>query len=242
MNSGADKKLSHWMILILVLVVSSPALAQVLITQAKANSGNVTNGDDKGFPVTISQRGSYRLGSNLFINDANTTAIQITADNVTLDLNGFTIFGPNVCTGTGAGITCNANGPGRGIDTTHSNVTIINGTITGMGNAGVVTGVDSRIENVRAIGNGGDGLHPDGRSLVRNCLSTNNFESGISALGVGNAITGNTTDNNAYFGIQTGCPSNVIANTSTENGGGDVALNSAGCNSEHNLAPNVSIP
>jgi hypothetical protein len=60
----------------------------VLINQSQALAGNITPGDAPGFPVTISQSGSYRLTGNLIIPDANTTAIQITAENVTLDLNG----------------------------------------------------------------------------------------------------------------------------------------------------------
>src|ERR1700704_150875 len=69
----------------------------VLIDQNRALAGNVTPGDAPGFPVTISQPGSYRLSGNLTVPDINTTAIEITAENVTLDLNGFSIVGPFVC-------------------------------------------------------------------------------------------------------------------------------------------------
>src|SRR5512140_1214692 len=66
----------------------------ILIDQKAALSGKVTPLDTAGFPVTISEPGSYRLSGNLTVADAASTAIQITADNVTLDLNGFTISGP----------------------------------------------------------------------------------------------------------------------------------------------------
>src|SRR5579871_4839018 len=56
----------------------------VLIDQSHALAGNITPGDAPGFPVTISQSGSYRLSGNLIVPDANTTAILITADFVTL--------------------------------------------------------------------------------------------------------------------------------------------------------------
>src|SRR3977135_1627429 len=72
----------------------------VLIDQNRALAGNVTPGDAPGFPVTISQSGSYRLSGNITVPDLNTTAIHITADYVTLDLNGFSINGPAVCTGS----------------------------------------------------------------------------------------------------------------------------------------------
>jgi hypothetical protein len=65
--------------------------------QLKAMAGNITPGDTPGFPVTISQPGSYRLDSNLTVPDVNTTAILITANNVTLDLNGFSIIGSTQC-------------------------------------------------------------------------------------------------------------------------------------------------
>ncbi len=45
-----------------------------------------------GFPYTISQPGSYKLSGNLTA-PANTRGIVISASNVTLDLNGFTLEG-----------------------------------------------------------------------------------------------------------------------------------------------------
>src|SRR5262245_59149281 len=71
-----------------------------LINQSRANAGDVTPGDAAGFPVTISRAGSYRLSGNLTVPNQNTTAIEITADNVTIDLNGFSILGPVVCSGS----------------------------------------------------------------------------------------------------------------------------------------------
>ncbi len=49
----------------------------ILIDQSKAMAGNITPGDAPGFPVTISQPGSYRLSSNLDVSKfgPNTTAI-----------------------------------------------------------------------------------------------------------------------------------------------------------------------
>ncbi len=77
----------------------------ILIDQNHALIGNITPGDAPGFPVTISQPGSYRLSGDLIVPDANTTAIQITADHVTLDLNGFAIIGPTVCTSSPANLS-----------------------------------------------------------------------------------------------------------------------------------------
>ena len=76
--------------------LGSSAFAQATIDQNKAMAGNVTPGDTAGFPVTISQPGHYKLTSNLYV-PAATQGIVITADNVTLDLNGFGIIGPVNC-------------------------------------------------------------------------------------------------------------------------------------------------
>jgi len=52
-----------------------------------------------GFPIIICHAGSYRLAGNLTVSAVNTDAIDITTNDVTLDLNGFTISGPSVCVG-----------------------------------------------------------------------------------------------------------------------------------------------
>jgi hypothetical protein len=75
-----------------------------------------------GFPYTISQPGSYKLSGNLIAN--NTSGIVIAANNVTLDLGGFTLSCGNCGTsGTQIGVGNATSG--------ISGVTIQNGTITG---------------------------------------------------------------------------------------------------------------
>jgi len=63
------------------------------INQTRAIAGGITAGDNPGFPITISQSGSYRLTSNLTV-PTGVEGIRITANGVSLDLNGFTIIGP----------------------------------------------------------------------------------------------------------------------------------------------------
>jgi hypothetical protein len=64
--------------------------AQTPIDQTLALKGGITPGHSPGFPITISVSGSYRLVGNLSV-DPPSSAIVIAADNVTIDLNGFTI-------------------------------------------------------------------------------------------------------------------------------------------------------
>jgi len=75
-----------WLFLLAGSLAPSRAYAQKLVGQAKT------------LPIVISKSGSYKLRSNIVVPDANTTAIEIRADNVTLDLGGFSILGPTSCT------------------------------------------------------------------------------------------------------------------------------------------------
>src|SRR5438270_9518468 len=83
-----------------------------------AFAGNVTPGDTPGFPVTISQPGSYRLSGNLTVPDANTTAISVTDNNITIDSQGFSILG--LTTGVGVPVTsCSPAGNGQGVSSSQ---------------------------------------------------------------------------------------------------------------------------
>ena len=67
-------------------------------------------GDAGGFPITITTSGSYQLTSNIVSGSTTINAIEINADNVTLDLNGFSIIGPRTCTGDNATLVCTNSG------------------------------------------------------------------------------------------------------------------------------------
>jgi hypothetical protein len=85
----------------------------VLVFAAQGHA-QVPIGQPTSFPVEIKNRGSYRLIGNLRVLNSNRTAINITAVGpVTIDLNGFSILGPVVCSGSPA--TCAPSGSGAGI-------------------------------------------------------------------------------------------------------------------------------
>ena len=104
---------------LLTLALALPAFAVdgvVEINQTCAVNTGCFSGDAAGFPVTISQTGSYRLTSDLSQTTTTNHTIHITntAQNVTIDLNGFSIQGPNSCSGGGSSITCTfVRGGGR---------------------------------------------------------------------------------------------------------------------------------
>src|SRR5437667_4699748 len=151
-----------WMnLLVLCAALALPMYAVdgvVLINQNVALAGNVTPGDAPGFPVTISVSGSYRLSGNLTVPDADTTAILITAEDVAIDLNGFSILGSTVCSGFPT--SCSPTGSGHGITGgAVKNISVFNGDIRGMGARGIfIGGTGHRIKEIRAVSNGSDGI------------------------------------------------------------------------------------
>lgn len=82
-------------------------------------------GDGPGYPVQITQPGSYRLTSNLQV-PANVDGVQL-ADFASLDLNGFEIVGPVSCP-----FGCPSPSAGNGIFG-NSQITVTNGRVRGFG-------------------------------------------------------------------------------------------------------------
>jgi hypothetical protein len=216
------------------------AQGPVLISQGKALAGSVTPGDAPGFPVTISLPGSYRLTGNLTVPNADTTVIHITTNNVTLDLDGFSILGPVVCPGPSA--PCSDSGSGVGIDASSSaRVTVTNGIVQGMGSHGIFCANECRIERVHAVSNAGVGIGTTGAgaAAVLVCTANNNGLDGISvsnglvnesgasfnrmdgiSLGNGSA-SGNTATGNGALGLNLLLFASYVHNTLINNNGGN---------------------
>jgi len=201
----------------------------ILIDQKIARTGNLSPGDTPGFPVTISQTGSYRLAENLIVPDAVTTAIHITADHVTLDLNGFSIIGPTICTGNPT--TCNTSGGGVGIHAGDfqagtipaRGVNVRNGTVRGIGFHGVrLMGDGAVVERVRTIGNGGPGIVV-GNGAVIDSMAFNNGGVGIIAL----TARGNVADGNGSVGIFMRDGGVAAGNSSNSNNGDGISATKA---------------
>lgn len=223
----------------------------VLINQAAALNGGVTPGDAPGFPVTIVVSGSYRLSSNLTVPNASTDAIQIFADDVTIDLNGFSIIGPVVCTNFPT--TCTNTGSGIGINGNAAfNTKVLNGNIKGMGAQGVLLAPASQaslVEKISAFSNGADGISTGG--IVNQSIASSNGASGIvgrtvtgstsefnGALGirvVEGSITNNTVRSNGQQGISAFCASIILGNLVSANDGGDIVTFSPGCVRANNI-------
>jgi parallel beta-helix repeat protein len=190
----------------------------VLIDQNRAIAGSVTGGDLPGYPVTISQPGSYQLSGNLTVPDG-VHGIEITASNVTLNLNGFAIVGP-----PGSALppeTVNPQIRPRAISVTAPrNVTILNGTVTQMIEGIVFSGItNGRVERVRAIGNVAKGIQLSGNGTITDCIASNNTV-GIIVNGTqegpiaGSTLRYNDANNNSGIGIAVDCNGvGLIGNT-----------------------------
>jgi hypothetical protein len=150
------------------------------INQARALAGGVTPGDSPGFPVTLDRRGSYRLTGEIDVTAgpaaADVTAILITSSFVTLDLNGFSIVGPTVCSGSPVS-SCAPTGNGRGIDSSAANfVRIHDGSVWGFGRDGVFAG-HATVERLEAFSNGnlGIGVQFGGRVVDSTAIANGNM-------------------------------------------------------------------
>jgi hypothetical protein len=166
------------------------------------------------FPIVISAPGSYRLASNLRVASTRVDAIDITANNVTLDLNGFSIIGPG--SGTGNGINAGVQG---GIcnppKVTVTNVTVTDGVVTAMGGSGICLGSYAHVERVRALRNGGSGIEVNSFARIIGNLCNNNMATGI-ACGRDCVISGNTANSNLE-GIFTSDNAAVLGNSASLN-------------------------
>lgn len=181
------------------LLAATCVHAQTTIDQTKALAGNVTSGDAPGFPVQLRVPGAYKLTSNLVV-PAGTTGILIENYNVTIDLNGFSVIGPVVCTGAGAALTCTGSTEGFGIASSLRGSTVRNGTVRGFGNAGVAMNIDATIENVTARSNGRSGFALNGNSVISGSLAADNGEHGFY-LNSGGKVFGSQAINNKGIGI-----------------------------------------
>jgi hypothetical protein len=199
------------------LDAAEAADGMVEINQSSAMAGNVTTGDAAGWPVDIWEPGSYLLTGNLTVPDGNTTAIIIRHDNVTLDLNGFVIQGPETA------------GSGDGVQVTFSvspllglGVTIRNGSIRGMGRDGILAvNGPTFIESVRSMSNGQNGLDICQGTVgcsVRNSAAFKNGDVGIKMSSLGGSIIDSTATTNGGDGIVSFDESLVRGNTAWLNG------------------------
>jgi hypothetical protein len=159
----------------------------------------------KGGSITISQAGSYYLPANIASTLLNYAVIKVNANNVTINLNGFTIAGPG---GSGTGTAINASG--------DSGVTVINGTIAKMPATAIILGSNSTVGGVQLIGNGGDGVDCTSACLISNSVITGNTGAGLSFSDSTSGYESNIISGNGTTAVSgTNMGHNVCNGTST---------------------------
>jgi hypothetical protein len=160
-------------------------------------------------------------------------AIEIRADHITIDLNGFAILGPADC----SVFPCLNAGIGHGIGVfgpwpllydivnyRRFNITIRNGTIQGMGGNGILLVGDSfLIEEMHIRGNGGMGIeffYDSGESGFANIVQHNIVQgnAGHGIFSTGGLVTDNVASGNQGHGIYQ-LRGSSARNTAMANGG-----------------------
>lgn len=200
-----------------------PPLLAALALAAGAASAQTLITTPRAYPIVIDQPGHYRLSTQLNV-PAQTHGIKITASNVVLDLNGFTIKGPVFC-----GTYCPPSGQASGVWINAANVTVRNGSISGFDYAGVFfpnfqvaledltlsdnyqAGVyrhslpanlktdtmPAQLRRVVAVRNGIAGVYGYGMTIENSSLSQN-FGSGLFTQGFNNLFENVLSHNKLY--------------------------------------------
>jgi hypothetical protein len=201
------------------------AFSQTVITTATATPPGCDGGHRTVPPVGICTSGSYILNADFSISGA-TNAIDIAGDNITLDLNGFSVFNftqASCTSGTPRGNSCTgAQGTLVGINITGNNVEVKNGSVRNINGTGISSGETALLHDLRVHDNNGNGVSFS-QGQVRNVSSTNNNGAGII---VGRALVDAAySAYNNSFGIE-GVDYDVLITNSTvqANGGPGVYL------------------
>lgn len=145
-------------------------------------------------PYTISSPGSYYLTGNL-TGLAGADGITISADNVTLDLNGFALVGQP---GSLSGVTATG---------TRLGICVRNGSAREWGIAGIfmLNSINSQVMNIRASTNALGGIYMGRGSRIVNCTASGSAYGGIY-IGDGSSAEGCVASGNGVgFAGENGC-------------------------------------
>jgi parallel beta-helix repeat protein len=215
------------------------------------------------FPIVIDQPGSYCLTQNLVYNGTD-NGIEITADNVTLDLNGFTLDGQGVGfagiqVSTGSRWAVIRNGVVRGwhggiSSYTTEGVRVERVMAQDSESSGIFLGDNCEIIECQSFDNGNTGLHVAMGGMVIDSVATGNGGTGISTgrdtlvlncvsegndlgfnLGTGAFIRGCVARGSNLRGIDIGNSTFVLDNNVYSNGAGASDPSTAGGIHGHNV-------
>ena len=178
----------------------------------------------------ISQSGSYYLTTNLTAASGQ-NGITVEANDVAIDLNGFTLIGSGSDSGSGIYQSWD-----------YRNLAVRNGKAVnwrGTDKAGIEAyGASSLFSSLQVVTNY-DGIHASGTgSTVSGCTASDNNGDGGIYTGYGSTVSGCTASDNGGHGIYTGYGSTVSGCTASDNDGYGIATGSgstvSGCTASLN--------
>lgn len=226
-EAGVGRSTCPWIaepMMALFVALPLPTMAsdgRVELNQTCATAGGCVPGDAAGFPITLNSGGSYVLTCNLSVPNQNTNGIEINANDITIDFNGFTLAGPgtvpistHVCTlpGTGVGILKPTASNGSGL-------TVKDGHIRGMGARGIeVDAALARIERMVLERNCGDGAYLGLGAVVTDTQARANGGNGIQ-VGTSGRVKDCSVDNNGLDGLTASNATIVTGSAFTTNVG-----------------------
>ena len=177
------------------MALTSVLLAALAAATARAGEG-VLLFSQRDLPYLITNAGSYRLVEPIAFFSNHTHAIEVRADNVTIDLNGFTLRGQGSLTGSGIFQT-----------NEWRNLTVRNGMVVswrGSERSGIeALGESARMDGITVLSNY-NGITAGPRALVSGCMGTAQNRYAIR-VGDGSrvefcALWGNPLDRALYAG------------------------------------------
>ena len=171
------------------------------------------------FPMQINRPGSYYLVENVpFIGANGEHGIEILVNDVTIDLNGFTLEGANEIFVGGTGI--------RAIN--RRNIHIKNGAVRNWGQGGISLSSSENciIGHVRVENCQSTGIQGGSRARIHDCTVLGSGGTGISASG--SAISGCAVRDSGSDGIFTSSGSSVINSISHGNDGRGIVVSAGG--------------
>jgi len=175
---------------------------------------------------SIFQPGSYYLTGNI-TGEIGKHGILIGSNDVTIDLNGFTMTGvPGAFSGVGHSVQ------------SYRNVTVRNGTLIGWANGIAITGAGNRVEAVRTSESVAVGIFLSTNGVIESCTATDNGTNGISVSN-GCVVRGCTSYLNDSAGIASSGSATITECSAYSNAiGFNIGLGSTviGCSARDNTA------
>ena len=164
------------------------------------------------FPIVIAQAGSYYLTGNI-TGASNTDGIRISANDVTIDLNGFAMIGAG------------GNGDGVNVSTALSNITVRNGVLRTWGHQGMnlENASNLHVESVIVSGGGDFGLNVGPQTVIRDSIFSSNAGGGVRSASVKRGIailnsSANENTGNGFTLVAGATMTNCVANGNTKVG------------------------